>query len=118
MRIASVIAVGVLAGAGLASPVAQTDAVPAVTAAKPMCKGRPVTILGTDEADNLRGTNKRDVILALDGDDRIDGRGGNDVICGGSGRDLVTGGSGADKIFGGADGRSTQLSPDGVPLMV
>ncbi len=115
MRIASVIAVGVLAGAGLALPASPAGA---VSPAAPMCKGRAVTILGTDDADNLRGTNKRDVILALDGDDRIDGRGGNDVICGGAGRDLIKGGSGSDKIFGGADGRSTRRSDDGVRLMV
>jgi Ca2+-binding RTX toxin-like protein len=113
MRIASTAIVGLLAATVLIVP-----AGPAVTAAAPACKGRAVTILGTDGDDNLRGTNKRDVVLALGGDDRIDGRGGNDVICGGSGRDLIQGGSGADKIFGGADGRSTQLSPDGVPLLV
>ena len=87
MSVASYVAVGVLAAGGLVLP-----AGPAVTAAAPTCKGRPVTILGTDGADNLRGTNKRDVILALDGDDRVDGRGGNDVICGGAGRDLIKGG--------------------------
>jgi Ca2+-binding RTX toxin-like protein len=114
MRIALPTVAGVL-GALLVLPSspAATD-----TASAPMCKGRAVTILGTDGADNLRGTDNRDVILALDGDDRVDGRGGNDVICGGSGRDLIKGGSGADKIFGGADGRSTQVSPDGVPLLV
>jgi Ca2+-binding RTX toxin-like protein len=84
----------------------------------PKCKGRAVTILGTDKADTLRGTNQRDVILALDGDDRVDGRGGNDVICGGSGRDQLLGGSGQDKIFGGADGRSQTRNQDGVRLMV
>jgi Ca2+-binding RTX toxin-like protein len=93
---------------------------PALTAEAqaPKCKGREVTILGTDEAETLRGTNHRDVILALAGDDRIDGRGGNDVICGGAGRDLIKGGSGHDKLFGGADGRSEQRSNDGVRLMV
>jgi Ca2+-binding RTX toxin-like protein len=97
----------------LPAPVSEAAVVSA-----PTCKGRVVTILGTDGADHLRGTNKKDVILALDGDDRIDGRGGNDVICGGAGRDLIQGGSGADKIFGGADGRSEQRSEDGVRLMV
>ena len=94
---------------------AQTQPAPA---AAPSCKGRPVTILGTDEDEQLRGTNQRDVILALGGDDRIDGRGGNDVICGGSGRDLIKGGSGQDKIFGGADGRSSVTSQDGQRLML
>ena len=105
----------------LALPVASGQAAEAAKAAgalAPKCKGREVTILGTDAAETLRGTNKRDVILGLDGDDRIDGRGGNDVICGGAGRDLVKGGPGHDKIFGGADGRSEQRNPDGVRLMV
>ena len=104
----------------LVATVLALPAAPAMTAdaQAPKCKGREVTLLGTDEAETLRGTNKRDVILALDGDDRIDGRGGNDVICGGAGRDLIKGGPGHDKIFGGADGRSEQRSEDGVRLMV
>ncbi len=77
-----------------------------------------MTILGTEEADDLRGSNQRDVILALGGDDRVDGRGGNDVICGGAGRDLIKGGPGHDKVFGGGDGRSEQRNADGVRLMV
>jgi Ca2+-binding RTX toxin-like protein len=104
-----------LVGAGLllvADPTASTAAAP------PKCKGRAVTILGTDGADTLKGSNQKDVILALGGDDRIDGRGGNDIICGGSGRDLIKGGPGHDKIFGGADGRSTQRNGDGIRLIV
>src|SRR6478609_7067402 len=111
----SPVAASLLVAAALVMP-----AGPAVTAdaQAPTCKGRDVTILGTDGPDNLRGTNKRDVILALDGDDRIDGRGGNDVICGGAGRDLIKGGPGQDKLFGGADGRSERRSDDGVRLLV
>jgi Ca2+-binding RTX toxin-like protein len=114
VRFVPVGAVTVLVATLVALPTASYPA----TVQAPTCKGRDVTILGTDGPDNLRGTNKRDVILALDGDDRIDGRGGNDVICGGAGRDLVKGGPGHDKIFGGADGRSEQRNPDGVRLMV
>ncbi len=116
MRIVSTSAATALLAATLMLPTGTAGAVTA--GAPPTCKGRPVTILGTDAADNLRGTNHRDVILALDGDDRIDGRGGNDVICGGAGRDQILGGSGADKLFGGADGRSEQRSEDNVRLMV
>ena len=114
MRMATTTAALLVAGlfAVPAAP-AQTDA-----ALAPKCKGRAVTILGTEDADNLRGSNQRDVILALGGDDRIDGRGGDDIICGGSGRDLVKGGPGHDKIFGGADGRSDAVNDDGVRLMV
>ena len=114
MRFVPVGAVTLLIAHLVALPTAAHPA----TAQAPTCKGRDVTILGTDGPDNLRGTNKRDVILALDGDDRIDGRGGNDVICGGAGRDLIKGGQGQDKIFGGADGRSERRSDDGVRLLV
>ncbi len=109
----SLLAVATLLLAGLTSPGGVN-----ASQEKPMCHGRPVTMLGTEGPDKLRGTDERDVILALGGDDRIDGRGGNDVICGGAGRDLIKGGSGADKIFAGADGRSTQRSDDGIRLMV
>jgi Ca2+-binding RTX toxin-like protein len=105
----------VLVAAVLAVPALDESAFATAT---PKCKGRVVTILGTEGPDVIRGSNQRDVILALDGNDRVDGRGGNDVICGGSGRDLLLGGPGADKIFGGADGRSTARNDDGVRLMV
>ena len=118
MRILSTAAATLLVATLLALPVGPAQAAEAAAALAPKCKGREVTILGTDDGETLRGTNKRDVILALDGDDRIDGRGGNDVICGGAGRDLINGGPGHDKIFGGGDGRSENRSPDGVRLMV
>ena len=118
MRIVSTGAAVLLVATALGLPVVPSSATPAGAVMAPLCKGRPVTILGTDGAETIRGTDKRDVILALGGDDRIDGRGGNDVICGGAGRDLIKGGSGQDKIFGGADGRSEKRSEDGVRLMV
>jgi Ca2+-binding RTX toxin-like protein len=103
MRIAITSAAALLVASTLAMPTLPAPAHEAAQA--PKCKGRAVTILGTDEDDVLKGSNQRDVILALGGDDRVEGRGGNDVICGGSGRDLIKGGPGHDKIFGGADGR-------------
>jgi Ca2+-binding RTX toxin-like protein len=111
----STLGASALVAAGLWLPATSTAE---ASAEAPKCKGRAVTILGTDGADLLKGSNQKDVISALGGDDRIDGRGGNDIICGGSGRDLVKGGPGHDKIFGGADGRSTQRNDDGVRLMV
>ena len=72
MRFVPVGAVTLLIATLVALPTAAHPA----TAQAPTCKGRDVTILGTDGPDNVRGTNQRDVILALDGDDRIDGRGG------------------------------------------
>ena len=118
MKIMSTAGAALLVATLLALPVAPAHAAEAGAVIAPKCKGRTVTILGTEDADTLRGSNQRDVILALGGDDRVDGRGGNDVICGGAGRDLVKGGPGHDKIFGGGDGRSDRRNPDGVRLMV
>jgi Ca2+-binding RTX toxin-like protein len=66
------------------------------------CHNARVTILGTDQADQLRGTPSRDVIAGLDGDDEIVGSLGNDIICGGPGSDLIHGGRGNDIVDGGA----------------
>ena len=107
-----------LVAAGLVLPASPAPAAQPAGAQAPKCKGRTVTILGTEDADVIRGSNQRDVILALGGDDRIDGRGGNDVICGGAGRDLIKGGPGHDKLFGGSDGRSDARNDDGVRLVV
>lgn len=64
------------------------------------CAGRPVTLVGTEGDDLLRGTPGPDVILGLGGDDRIEGRGGDDVLCGGKGADRLEGGAGDDQLFG------------------
>ena len=64
--------------------------------------GARATILGTEEADQLRGTPSRDVIAGLGGDDEIVGSLGNDIICGGPGGDLIHGGRGNDIVDGGA----------------
>ena len=56
MRFVPVGAVTLLIATLVALPTAAHPA----TAQAPTCKGRDVTILGTDGADNLRGTNKRD----------------------------------------------------------
>jgi Ca2+-binding RTX toxin-like protein len=116
VRLASTGAALALLVGTLVAPASGLPAAP--SAAAPQCKGRPVTILGTEDADTIRGSNQRDVILALGGDDRVDGRGGNDVICGGAGRDFINGDAGHDKLFGGADGRSTVRNDDGIRLMV
>jgi len=69
-------------------------------ATRPVCDGRPATIVGTAGPDLLRGTSKADVIVALAGDDRVKGLGGNDVVCGGGGNDKVSGGAGKDRLYG------------------
>lgn len=65
------------------------------------CGGLPVTIMGSDDDDVIRGTRHRDVIDGRGGADVIRGLGGRDWICGGSGRDRVVGGTGGDELNGG-----------------
>lgn len=69
------------------------------------CQGKVATIVGTNQADKLRGTAGRDVIVGLGGNDQILGLGGNDIVCAGGGKDVVRGGGGKDRIRGdsGAD---------------
>jgi Ca2+-binding RTX toxin-like protein len=66
------------------------------------CHNARATIVGTDQADKLRGTPSRDVIMGSLGDDEIVGSLGNDIICGGPGADLIHGGRGNDIVDGGA----------------
>jgi Ca2+-binding RTX toxin-like protein len=65
------------------------------------CKGRRVTLAGTDRDDVLVGTRGADVIRGGPGDDKIRGRGGDDVLCGAGGDDIVRGGPGRDRLRGG-----------------
>jgi Tol biopolymer transport system component len=84
---------------------------------KPLCLGRPATIVGTAGRNVLRGTPKADVIVALDGIDLVLGRGGADVICAGAGNDRVEGGPGADRI-GGGPGNDRLLGGRGNDLLL
>jgi Ca2+-binding RTX toxin-like protein len=65
-----------------------------------VCKGEPVTIVGTEGIDELEGTPERDVISGLGGKDEISGLAGKDLICGGKGGDTLRGGKGKDKLYG------------------
>lgn len=65
------------------------------------CGGFPVTIMGTDGDDRIRGTFGRDVIHGGDGDDKIYGIFGEDVLCGGEGDDYLDGGFQSDWMIGG-----------------
>ncbi len=67
------------------------------------CDGVPATIVGTNEADVLRGTPGPDVIVALRGDDEVAALDGDDLVCGGPGIDLIELGRGEDTAWGGAD---------------
>ena len=66
----------------------------------PRCGGQLATIVGTNRADNIRGTPGRDVIVARGGDDVVRALGGNDLVCGNGGADLLTGGRGNDTLYG------------------
>jgi Ca2+-binding RTX toxin-like protein len=68
---------------------------------RPLCGGRPATIVGTTGSDVITGTPGRDVIAGLGGDDQIYGLGQNDIICGGPGDDVIWAGAGNDLSFGG-----------------
>ncbi len=61
----------------------------------------PLTLLGGDEAENLKATTQGDTIFANAGDDIIDGSEGADVLFGGAGNDSVIGGAGNDTLTGG-----------------
>jgi beta-propeller repeat-containing protein/hemolysin type calcium-binding protein len=65
-----------------------------------ICKGRPVTRLGSEGNDRIVGTPGKDVVLALGGRDRVGTRSGADRVCAGGGNDKVRGGGGNDLLLG------------------
>jgi Ca2+-binding RTX toxin-like protein len=65
------------------------------------CAGERATVIGTREAERLRGTHGDDVIVTGGGGDRVLGLRGDDLICGGGGADLIRGGGGDDTLRGG-----------------
>jgi hypothetical protein len=91
--------------AGLSLALALLLAAPVASPQEPpLCRNKPVTILGTSAPDQLAGTPQRDVIDAGDGDDVVGGAAGGDLICGGAGNDVLSGGTGGDALFGGTGG--------------
>jgi Ca2+-binding RTX toxin-like protein len=62
----------------------------------------PVTILGENGNDTLRGSPGDDVLDGGNGRDELDGLAGNDTLRGGAARDILTGGDGNDSLDGGA----------------
>ena len=65
---------------------------------------RSGVIVGTNQADTLKGTALNDRIVSKEGDDRANGLEGNDFLTGGGGRDVLVGGTGKDRLGGGAGG--------------
>lgn len=84
---------------------------PSATAATARCAGGRATIVGTEDADQIRGTRDADVILGLGGDDVIFGLRGDDRICGGDGNDRLVGGRGMDRLRGNAGNDVAQAGP-------
>lgn len=58
-------------------------------------------ILGSQDADVLRGTDGFDALFGLRGADRLWGGAGTDTLWGGEGNDSLYGGEGADVLIGG-----------------
>ncbi|MCP4524789.1 MAG: hypothetical protein GY833_02570, partial [Aestuariibacter sp.] len=58
-------------------------------------------LIGSENADNIKGTSGNDTLMGLGGDDTINGNNGDDVIYGGEGNDSLTGYYGDDVIYGG-----------------
>lgn len=82
--------------------IAVAVAVAEPASARPMCLGKPATIIGTNGVDDLRGTRRADVIFAKGGPDDVKGKGGKDRVCGGDGDDLLEGGRARDRFDGGS----------------
>lgn len=58
-------------------------------------------IIGTDDADRLRGDASSEIISGRGGDDDLGGNSGFDTVYGGSGDDRIDGGAGNDTLYGG-----------------
>jgi hypothetical protein len=72
---------------------------------------KPCTIVGTQTADNLKGTRRDDVICGRGGNDRIHGGNGDDVIRGGPGADRLFGDYGDDFVYGGPGNDLIEVGP-------
>jgi CSLREA domain-containing protein len=82
-----------------------------------LCRGRPVTIVGTPGPDEFSGGLGRDVFLGRGGDDEFQGSLDADRACGGKGDDHLIGGPGDDQLAGAA-GRDLLLGESGGDLLV
>jgi dipeptidyl aminopeptidase/acylaminoacyl peptidase len=65
------------------------------------CEGKPASIIGTANVDDLVGFEFRDVVQALGGNDNAVGKEGRDLMCGKGGKDNLVGGPDNDLLYGG-----------------
>jgi RTX calcium-binding nonapeptide repeat (4 copies) len=56
---------------------------------RPLCFGKPATIVGSQRTDGIIGTPGADVIVSFGGSDSILALGGNDRVCSGPGNDEI-----------------------------
>jgi CSLREA domain-containing protein len=82
-----------------------------------LCRGRPVTIVGTPGPDEFSGGLGRDVFLGRGGDDEFQGSLDVDRACGGKGDDHLIGGPGDDQLAGNA-GRDLLIGESGDDLLI
>jgi Ca2+-binding RTX toxin-like protein len=65
-------------------------------------RGGDDTVQAGSGDDNVRGQSGNDTIRGNGGDDNLNGNGGDDRVVGGAGDDRMKGGSGADRLIGGS----------------
>jgi Ca2+-binding RTX toxin-like protein len=71
---------------------------------------RVENVIGSDAADDLRGTVGRNLFFGLSGDDTLDGGTGNDLLDGGDGNDRLLDADGGDTLRGGDGDDSYSVS--------
>lgn len=82
------------------APVSGSGYYEGIAVEPPLCDGKVPTIVGTNRAEQIKGSPVADVIAGLGGKDTISGLAGNDVACGGAGKDKLNGGKGKDRLKG------------------
>ena len=70
---------------------------------RPLCFGKPATIVGTQRTDGIIGTPGADVIVSFGGSDAILALGGDDRVCSGPGNDEIEADASYISNPGGAD---------------
>jgi hypothetical protein len=86
--------------------------------ARPMCFGKPATIVGTNGADKIstKLTAGKDIVAARGGNDTIEANStrnnhGQDIICGDDGNDEITANNEANTLIGGPGNDEVKGAP-------